>query len=84
MAEKYICFYPNNFFFQSSRLSILNSDLSQIDIEILKLTEGKGVDAVINPTTKHQLQQSLRCIKRHGTVLYLCDYDINKIEKIGK
>lgn len=65
-------------------MSILNSNLSQIDIEILKLTKGQGVDAAINPTTEQQLQQSIRCIKIYGTILYLCDYDINKTERIGK
>lgn len=44
---------------------------NQIDVEILKLTEGKGVDIIINANCPNELQQTIRCLKYYGCVLQL-------------
>lgn len=60
-------------FSQSGRLIFLPIKSHQVDVDILKLTRGEGVDLVINADSPREVQLSLHCLKYYGSLLLLSD-----------
>ena len=54
-----------------------------MDVEILRLTKGVGVDAVVNANTEKQLKESSTCLNKYGFILRLCDSKADTIGKMG-
>lgn len=60
---------------------ILNDD--GISTEILKLTDGRGVDLVTNAITEKQIQESVKCLIEYGSLVQLSEGDIKSTTRIG-
>ncbi|NXP54355.1 FAS synthase, partial [Heliornis fulica] len=62
--------------FASSR----NTDFEQ---HILRVTNGKGVNLVLNSLAEEKLQASLRCLARHGRFLEIGKFDLSNNSQLG-
>ncbi|NXU42098.1 FAS synthase, partial [Drymodes brunneopygia] len=50
---------------------------------ILRVTNGKGVDLVLNSLAEEKLQASLRCLARHGRFLEIGKFDLSNNSHLG-
>lgn len=57
---------------------IFDSRSIEFERQVLKQTQGKGVDFVLNSLADDKLQASLRCVAREGHFLEIGKYDIMK------
>uniref|UniRef100_S4R5M1 Fatty acid synthase n=1 Tax=Petromyzon marinus TaxID=7757 RepID=S4R5M1_PETMA len=60
-----------------------NSRDTTFEQHVLKATNGKGVDIVLNSLTEEKLQASLRCLARHGRFLEIGKYDLSNNSPLG-
>ncbi|XP_066519867.1 fatty acid synthase [Hoplias malabaricus] len=63
--------------------SFANSRDASFEQHVLKHTEGKGVDVVLNSLAEEKLQASLRCLARHGRFLEIGKYDLSNNTPLG-
>lgn len=61
-----------------------NSRDTTFEYHILKQTEGKGVDLVLNSLAGDLLQASVRCLKEHGRFLEIGKADLANNTALGK
>ncbi|NXX35212.1 FAS synthase, partial [Nicator chloris] len=50
---------------------------------ILRVTNGKGVNLVLNSLAEEKLQASLRCLARHGRFLEIGKFDLSNNSRLG-
>ena len=62
---------------------ILNSRNTMFEKEILKATNGKGVDIVLNSLADDKLKASVRCLANNGRFLEIGKYDLQKNTILG-
>ncbi|XP_032822786.2 fatty acid synthase [Petromyzon marinus] len=60
-----------------------NSRDTTFEQHVLKATNGKGVDIVLNSLAEEKLQASLRCLARHGRFLEIGKYDLSNNSPLG-
>ncbi|KAG9267961.1 fatty acid synthase [Astyanax mexicanus] len=63
--------------------SFANSRDASFEQHVLKYTQGKGVDVVLNSLAEEKLQASLRCLARHGRFLEIGKYDLSNNTPLG-
>ncbi|XP_028825311.1 fatty acid synthase [Denticeps clupeoides] len=63
--------------------SFANSRDLSFEQHILRHTQGKGVDLVLNSLAEEKLQASLRCLARHGRFLEIGKYDLSNNTPLG-
>ncbi len=62
---------------------IFSSRDTQFESRIMSLTEGKGVDLVLNSLTEEKLQASFRCIAMNGRFVEIGKFDFQMNNKLG-
>ncbi|XP_076103743.1 fatty acid synthase-like [Mytilus galloprovincialis] len=60
-----------------------NSRSTEFESHIMKMTEGKGVDLVLNSLSEEKLQASIRVIAEHGRFLEIGKFDLSKNTPLG-
>ncbi|XP_060796063.1 fatty acid synthase isoform X1 [Neoarius graeffei] len=75
--------YLQERFPQLSAESFANSRDASFEQHVLKHTQGKGVDVVLNSLAEEKLQASLRCLARHGRFLEIGKYDLSNNTPLG-
>ncbi|XP_066560722.1 fatty acid synthase [Amia ocellicauda] len=63
--------------------SFANSRDTSFEQHVLRHTQGKGVDMVLNSLAEEKLQASLRCLARHGRFLEIGKYDLSNNTPLG-
>ncbi|KAM3843635.1 fatty acid synthase [Vipera latastei] len=63
--------------------SFANSRNTSFEQHILRVTNGRGVDLVLNSLSEEKLQASLRCLARHGRFLEIGKYDLSNNTPLG-
>uniref|UniRef100_A0A8D0GNS8 Fatty acid synthase n=1 Tax=Sphenodon punctatus TaxID=8508 RepID=A0A8D0GNS8_SPHPU len=63
--------------------SFASSRNTSFEQHVLRVTNGKGVDLVLNSLAEEKLQASLRCLARHGRFLEIGKYDLSNNSSIG-
>ncbi|KAL7036630.1 hypothetical protein ACKWTF_008883 [Chironomus riparius] len=72
-----------NEFPQLKREHIGHSRDTSFEDLLMTLTEGKGVDYVLNSLAEEKLQSSIRCLGQGGIFLEIGKFDMSKDSKIG-
>jgi fatty acid synthase len=62
---------------------IFSSHGTQFESQIMSLTEGKGVDLVLNSLAEEKLQASFRCIAMNGRFVEIGKFDLQMNNKLG-
>ncbi len=62
---------------------IFSSRDTQFESRIMSLTEGKGVDLVLNSLIEEKLQASFRCIAMNGRFVEIGKFDLQMNNKLG-
>jgi fatty acid synthase len=62
---------------------IFSSRDTQFESRIMSLTEGKGVDLVLNSLAEEKLQASFRCIAMNGRFVEIGKFDLQMNNKLG-
>ncbi|KAL6475465.1 hypothetical protein MHYP_G00165050 [Metynnis hypsauchen] len=75
--------YLQERFPQLTAESFANSRDASFEQHVLKHTQGKGVDVVLNSLAEEKLQASLRCLARHGRFLEIGKYDLSNNTPLG-
>ncbi|CAG2220061.1 FASN [Mytilus edulis] len=60
-----------------------NSRSTEFESHIMKMTEGKGVDLVLNSLSEEKLQAGIRVIAEHGRFLEIGKFDLSKNTPLG-
>jgi fatty acid synthase len=60
-----------------------NSRDSSFEYDVLRATNGKGVDMVLNSLAEEKLQASVRCLAQHGRFLEIGKFDLSKNSPLG-
>ncbi|XP_053308944.1 fatty acid synthase [Spea bombifrons] len=60
-----------------------NSRNTTFEQHVLSVTQGKGVDLILNSLAEEKLQASLRCLARHGRFLEIGKYDLSNNTPLG-
>jgi NADPH:quinone reductase-like Zn-dependent oxidoreductase/thioesterase domain-containing protein/acyl carrier protein len=63
--------------------SFANSRDIQFEKQIMKATQGRGVDVVLNSLAEDKLQASIRVLAQHGRFLEIGKFDLNKNSQLG-
>ncbi|XP_077184140.1 fatty acid synthase [Paroedura picta] len=63
--------------------SFASSRNTTFEQHVLKVTNGTGVDLVLNSLAEEKLQASLRCLARHGRFLEIGKYDLSNNTPLG-
>ncbi|XP_044275877.1 fatty acid synthase [Varanus komodoensis] len=63
--------------------SFASSRNTSFEQHVLKMTNGRGVDLVLNSLSEEKLQASLRCLARHGRFLEIGKYDLSNNSPLG-
>ena len=63
---------------------ISNSRTTEFEEQVLKMTNGMGVDLVLNSLADDKLQASIRCLAEYGRFLEIGKYDVIMDSKLGK
>ncbi|XP_077022384.1 fatty acid synthase [Tamandua tetradactyla] len=63
--------------------SFANSRDTSFEQHVLRHTEGKGVDLVLNSLAEEKLQASLRCLAQHGRFLEIGKFDLSNNHHLG-
>ena len=63
---------------------ISNSRTTEFEEQVLKMTNGVGVDLVLNSLADDKLQASIRCLAEYGRFLEIGKYDVIMDSKLGK
>ncbi|XP_076855678.1 fatty acid synthase [Brachyhypopomus gauderio] len=75
--------YLQERFPQLTAESFANSRDASFEQHVLKHTQGRGVDVVLNSLAEEKLQASLRCLARHGRFLEIGKYDLSNNSPLG-
>uniref|UniRef100_A0AAY5EZH5 Fatty acid synthase n=1 Tax=Electrophorus electricus TaxID=8005 RepID=A0AAY5EZH5_ELEEL len=75
--------YLQERFPQLTAESFANSRDASFEQHVLKHTQGRGVDVVLNSLAEEKLQASLRCLARHGRFLEIGKYDLSNNTPLG-
>ncbi|XP_062859033.1 fatty acid synthase [Trichomycterus rosablanca] len=75
--------YLQERFPQLTAESFANSRDTSFEQHVLKHSQGKGVDMVLNSLAEEKLQASLRCLARHGRFLEIGKYDLSNNTPLG-
>ncbi|XP_063406377.1 fatty acid synthase-like [Mytilus trossulus] len=60
-----------------------NSRSTEFESHVMKMTEGKGVNLVLNSLSEEKLQASIRVIADHGRFLEIGKFDLSKNTPLG-
>uniref|UniRef100_A0A8C0FTU5 Fatty acid synthase n=1 Tax=Bubo bubo TaxID=30461 RepID=A0A8C0FTU5_BUBBB len=63
--------------------SFASSRNTTFEQHILRVTNGKGVNLVLNSLAEEKLQASLRCLARHGRFLEIGKFDLSNNSQLG-
>ncbi|NXL03899.1 FAS synthase, partial [Mesembrinibis cayennensis] len=63
--------------------SFASSRNTNFEQHILRVTNGKGVDLVLNSLAEEKLQASLRCLAQHGRFLEIGKFDLSNNSQLG-
>ncbi|NWU98405.1 FAS synthase, partial [Upupa epops] len=63
--------------------SFASSRSTAFEEHILRVTNGKGVNLVLNSLAEEKLQASLRCLARHGRFLEIGKFDLSNNSQLG-
>ncbi|NXH15465.1 FAS synthase, partial [Bucco capensis] len=63
--------------------SFASSRNTAFEEHILRVTNGRGVNLVLNSLAEEKLQASLRCLARHGRFLEIGKFDLSKNSQLG-
>nr|XP_028572050.1 fatty acid synthase [Podarcis muralis] len=63
--------------------SFASSRNTSFEQHVLKTTNGRGVDLVLNSLSEEKLQASLRCLAQHGRFLEIGKYDLSNNTPLG-
>uniref|UniRef100_A0A8B9FZJ9 Fatty acid synthase n=1 Tax=Amazona collaria TaxID=241587 RepID=A0A8B9FZJ9_9PSIT len=63
--------------------SFASSRNTTFEQHILRLTNGKGVNLVLNSLAEEKLQASLRCLAQHGRFLEIGKFDLSNNSQLG-
>ncbi|XP_054249700.1 fatty acid synthase [Indicator indicator] len=63
--------------------SFASSRSTAFEEHVLRVTNGKGVNIVLNSLAEEKLQASLRCLARHGRFLEIGKFDLSKNSQLG-
>nr|XP_020670313.1 fatty acid synthase isoform X1 [Pogona vitticeps]XP_020670321.1 fatty acid synthase isoform X2 [Pogona vitticeps] len=63
--------------------SFASSRNTSFEQHVLQITNGRGVDLVLNSLSEEKLQASLRCLARHGRFLEIGKYDLSNNTPLG-
>ncbi|CAM5096781.1 unnamed protein product [Natator depressus] len=63
--------------------SFASSRNTSFEQHVLRVTNGKGVNLVLNSLAEEKLQASLRCLARHGRFLEIGKYDLSNNSPLG-
>ncbi|NXI49651.1 FAS synthase, partial [Chloroceryle aenea] len=63
--------------------SFASSRDTSFEEHILRVTNGKGVNLVLNSLAEEKLQASLRCLARHGRFLEIGKFDLSNNSQLG-
>ncbi|NXX48511.1 FAS synthase, partial [Tricholaema leucomelas] len=63
--------------------SFASSRSTAFEEHVLRVTNGKGVNMVLNSLAEEKLQASLRCLARHGRFLEIGKFDLSKNSQLG-
>ncbi|NXR62112.1 FAS synthase, partial [Rhadina sibilatrix] len=63
--------------------SFASSRDTSFEQHILRVTNGKGVNLVLNSLAEEKLQASLRCLARHGRFLEIGKFDLSNNSRLG-
>ncbi|XP_049519265.1 fatty acid synthase-like isoform X6 [Dermacentor silvarum] len=75
--------FLKNRFPQLEDRHIANSRDLSFEEHIIKETDGRGVDLVLNSLAEAKLQASLRCLAEHGRFLEIGKFDMSKDSPLG-
>lgn len=75
--------YLKNRFPQLSDASFSNSRDTSFEWDILRATNGKGVDVVLNSLAEEKLQASIRLLAPHGRFLEIGKFDLSNNSPLG-
>ena len=64
--------------------SFANSRDKTFEWDILRATNGKGVDVILNSLAEEKLQASIRILAHHGRFLEIGKYDLSNDTPLGK
>ncbi|XP_042306938.1 fatty acid synthase isoform X1 [Sceloporus undulatus] len=63
--------------------SFASSRNTSFEQHVLRITNGRGVDLVLNSLSEEKLQASLRCLARHGRFLEIGKFDLSNNTPLG-
>ncbi|NXN91414.1 FAS synthase, partial [Rhinopomastus cyanomelas] len=63
--------------------SFASSRSTAFEEHVLRVTNGKGVNLVLNSLSEEKLQASLRCLARHGRFLEIGKFDLSNNSQLG-
>jgi fatty acid synthase len=75
--------YLKDIFPQLNDDSFANSRSVDFEWDILKATNGKGVDVVLNSLAEDKLQASIRLLAQHGRFLEIGKFDLSNNSNLG-
>lgn len=75
--------YLQSRFPQLDASSFASSRSTSFEQHVLRNTNGRGVDLVLNSLAEEKLQASLRCLARHGRFLEIGKYDLSNNTPLG-
>ncbi|KAM4844089.1 fatty acid synthase [Thomomys bottae] len=68
---------------QLQAASFANSRDTSFEQHVLRQTDGKGVDLVLNSLAEEKLQASVRCLAQHGRFLEIGKFDLSNNHPLG-
>ncbi|XP_011371965.1 fatty acid synthase [Pteropus vampyrus] len=68
---------------QLNDTSFANSRDTSFEQHVLRHTDGKGVDLVLNSLAEEKLQASVRCLAQHGRFLEIGKFDLSNNHPLG-
>ena len=75
--------YLKKVFPQLTDRNFANSRDSSFEQHVLRETQGRGVDVVLNSLSEEKLQSSVRCLAQHGRFLEIGKYDLSQNNPLG-
>lgn len=76
--------YLKKVFPQLTDRNFANSRDASFEQHVLRETQGRGVDVVLNSLSEEKLQSSVRCLAQHGRFLEIGKYDLSQNNPLGK
>ena len=76
--------YLSSIFPQLKANSFANSRDSSFRNHVMRQTNGKGVDLVLNSLVEEKLMESVKCLANHGRFLEIGKYDMMNDNPLGQ